>query len=461
MKELMRNEEYDVRLWPSDWRYSAAIVGLIKYFEYHDMDYNVNEDGYLEYHSEDVIGEEAEVKYLLFVEKYFTEYMHHKMIEKILSKENLTEEQIKLVKEKMVGNTICKKVFGKIKYSEENRTSILNTIHENRFSLIKETYRSAKSMYAKYANTNRLFADGDRVCRLLGYYVDLPKKSKSMSYYWNYNTYVAEDICEFDFIPFAFTKTRDAYFINNNYDINYLYRSNEELQDKLESEAEAKKKNPRFFMFQAIKSSTTFLDYDVEVIERKQDEEIYQTLYIRKPAINIFKNISEAVYDALRMPCRLSNGKYLSMEDLVTDRIINGLHLDDLIEIMIKEDVSKKYIGSVLININSKIYGGKNMDTKCYYAKKTADAVRKNLISRKTENKIKSYQQKLISCITFKDYDRFNEILLQFSAYVEIPFDFAYDLFTDFEENKNVAYAFTLGLGGDYSENDNTKGGNE
>ena len=56
------------------------------------------------------------------------------------------------------------------------------------------------------------------------------------------------------------------------------------------------------------------------------------------------------------------------------------------------------------------------------YAKKTV----RTLLDRKKENKIRSYRQKLISAITFHDYDRVNEILLQLSDYVAISYPFIY-----------------------------------
>lgn len=82
------------------------------------------------------------------------------------------------------------------------------------------------------------------------------------------------------------------------------------------------------------------------------------------------------------------------------------------------------------------------MDEKLQKAKDTAWVVVKNLES----NKLNSYKQKLIAVLTFKDYDRFCEILLQLSAYSGVVFNFAYDLFDDFAGNKNIAYAFVNGL---------------
>ena len=73
------------------------------------------------------------------------------------------------------------------------------------------------------------------------------------------------------------------------------------------------------------------------------------------------------------------------------------------------------------------------------------------------DNKVNSYKQKLISAITFKDYDRFCEILLQLSSYSGVVFYFAYDLFQDFEENKNIAYTFINALNKDNKDNGGEK----
>lgn len=65
---------------------------------------------------------------------------------------------------------------------------------------------------------------------------------------------------------------------------------------------------------------------------------------------------------------------------------------------------------------------------------------------KKLENKIDTYKQKLTSAIIFKDYDRVYQILLQLSNYVDIEFGFVYDLYDDFEENKDLVYTFINAL---------------
>lgn len=76
---------YNTLLQPTDWRYAAAIVGLIRYLEFHNIKYTclsyigdrppeaiVGFDGIL-YNSEDVTAEQ----YLPFVESFFQSDMTH------------------------------------------------------------------------------------------------------------------------------------------------------------------------------------------------------------------------------------------------------------------------------------------------------------------------------------------------------------------------------------------------
>lgn len=480
MKEKISDKRYDTRMWPSDWRYSAAIVGLIRFFEFCNIDYRCgnteeqDKEDYIEYCSTDIQGENFKKQYLKFAESYFEEYMIHRKIEKILEKEELSEKEIEEVNKNMVAKSVCKSVFGKLKYSPESKELILKLIEENRDKLIQEIYQNPKEKdtYGKFANTEKLFHGEEKVSRLIGYYVDLPKKGKSMSYNWNYDTYMANDIQEFDFIPFAFTKTRDSYFINNNSSIANLCKTNDKLQELLDEKNDnGLDRKPESIMFIAMQNSAPLLDYDVEIIckskdnkskdnKSKDNNKYYNTLYLRKGAVEIFRRLESTfkgknIADIIEKPCKLEK-EYLPIQKLVIDSIINNIYLDSVIERILKdkEGINKSFLVSTLIKINQLIYGGENMDIKSYKARKTAEEVSKRLES----NKIKSYKQKLISAISFRDYDRFSEILLQFAAYAEVPFDFAYDLFDDFEANKNVAYAFVNGLNdNNYSSNNNNE----
>ena len=135
---------------------------------------------------------------------------------------------------------------------------IQELVEENREEIVKETYRNKVNLYRNYCNTNQLFEPGKNCCRLLGYYVDLPKKGKSISYNFDMANFVYEDTPIFDFIPFAFCGERDFYFINDNVDLRELVKTNKILQDKIKKARE----NAR----QKIRHDATFraTGYDID-----------------------------------------------------------------------------------------------------------------------------------------------------------------------------------------------------
>jgi len=118
-----------------------------------------------------------------------------------------------------------------------------------------------------------------------------------------------------------------------------------------------------------------------------------------------------------------------------------------------------------LIRVNQVIYKGGDMENpkmKATYvtAKEVVRSIYREcgsgeIDSGKTNNKkraekadlkLRSYRQKLISCLVFKNYERFIEIVLQLSAYSQVSMGFLSDLAENFEENKNLAYVFTNNL---------------
>lgn len=144
MREVLENEM--IRLYPSDWRYSATIVGLCRFFEFNKNiyvkgeDYFI-EDDYIEY-KELEVTDEYKSQYLAFVESYFKKYMHHKIVECLLqSSSELLEGDVKIINEKLKANTIMKSVFTTCKsYSAEDNSKMLNLINDNRELLIQKTY---------------------------------------------------------------------------------------------------------------------------------------------------------------------------------------------------------------------------------------------------------------------------------------------------------------------------------
>ena len=80
---------------PYDWRYSAAITGLIRYFKYFD---EKKDDWKIE--NECLIYNPASITqhdYLKFVEDNYPEDMAHLIIENMIRQDDLNEEQIKFL----------------------------------------------------------------------------------------------------------------------------------------------------------------------------------------------------------------------------------------------------------------------------------------------------------------------------------------------------------------------------
>ena len=440
MKTRIEHEKYDTKVEASDWRYAAAIVGLKEYFDFHGR--NVTEPEITEeiflFNSKDI----TEERYLEFVEYFYGEELQHRQVEKILHNEEFSEEQIKRVNELLKSNSIMKKVFGKEKFDGENKEELLELITKNRKVLIKETFRNKSNMYANYANTGQLLQEGKTCCRLLGYYVDGGRKTKSISYNFDVNTFVSEDNILFDFIPFAFTDGREAFFINDNCLLENLIRTNRNLKRRVDNEmavSEGKAKDVRRILFKTIQETADFIDYDVEVIVKYREKEFFETLYIRRESVKILKALK--VYEPFCFSVKLGESYWLNVQKEVMSCILNLTRTDYLIEFFLKQN--SEYIVSKLIEINQLICGG---GMEMNQSMKGAYACAKEVVKKIPENKRESYRQKLTSTIVFKDYDRFCQILLQLSNYSEVNFDFAFSLYEDFEANKDVAYTFINAL---------------
>lgn len=464
MKTILENNtDFNVKLEPSDWRFSAAIVGLLEYFEYIDTletSYKV-EDEYILYNSELITKE----NYLKFVEKKYGENLHHKYVELNLEHYNQDNNEndntyiIKSINEKLSGNKIMKKIFKKIKFDGTNRDEILSLVNKHREELILETFRNKSDMYKNYCNTNQLFNENQKYCRLVGYYIDAPKKGKSTGFGFNMSSFVGQDIQEFDFIPFAFINDRESLFINDNYEINRLTSAKQVFQEKIKAdienlELENKYRGIKYSLFKGIIESSDFIEYDVEVIVKDRDKDYFETLYIRKQSIDILKKINERKidYNSLCFSYKINDNYYIDIYKKVMECILNNTLLDDVIDLLLKEK-KNYYTVYQLININDLIRGEKIMDDKI---RKIIHACANEVRNKIPENKLESYRQKLTSSIIFKDYDRVCQILLQLSGYSDVYFSFADELFVDFEKNKDIAYTFINALGKSNKINENT-----
>lgn len=441
------------QLEPLDWRYSAAIVGLEKYLSWlgdEASDWEIKEDK-LEYHAEYI----QKSKYAEFVEYSYPEEMHHLMIEEVLQNSDFSEDQISFVNGKMKANTILKKVFKNVDFNGENADQILQLINENRETIVLETFRNKPNLYRNYCNTFQLFEEGKECCRLLGYYMDMPKKGRSISYNFNKANFNGTDMQVFDFIPFAFHGKRETMFINDNIELPYLVKTNGSWENEIkkvkkDSEAEGKKLNTRQIFFKLLLKSDTFITGDVEVIIKDPDQSHFETLFIRKESLKILKSLENS-YKYLCFSIKEAENYWVDIQKEVVGSILNFTLLDHLINYLLKkaEGNNYGYVINQLIQINIKIKGAVDMND----AMKSAFACAKRVVEKREngsykvpDNKLNSYNKKLTSAITFEDYDRFCKILLNLSNYADEPFGFAYNLFEDFEKNKEVAYTFVNAL---------------
>lgn len=79
------------------------------------------------------------------------------------------------------------------------------------------------------------------------------------------------------------------------------------------------------------------------------------------------------------------------------------------------------------------------------FAQEDAIKIKQKLSSK--GNKLRAYEQKLVSAISLKDYDKVKEILIHLSSYTQLPIRCLIPLCEDFEKNKNLAYTFINSLG--------------
>ena len=444
-----------VCLEPFDWRYSAAIVGLRKYLEWLGVDEEPNliiTEDTLEYNKKYLDKED----FLKFAEYYFKDDMHHIEIENKLKEKNPTEDQINIVNEKMKANTILKNKIKKIKFDGHNQDEIQNIIDQNREEIICETFRNKNNLYKNYCNPNQLFKDKQECCRLNGYYIDMPKKGKSISYAFDKSNYVGNDIPEFDFIPFAFSGCREKFFINDNVDLNRLQKTNNQWTRTVKSQMEeAKQKNERVntkrIFIDCLIEAKDFLQSDIEIIVKKPERAYFETLYLRKESLEILKNM-KSYYKAFCFSIKISDDYWINILNEVFDAVVNFTLLDDLINKLLKDsrEGGNSYVISKLLKVNVEIKKG---DEKMKNTMKAAFACAKQIVDKKDGNKprvsdtkLKSYCTKLINAIILDDYDQFQKILINLSNYAEVPCGFAYDLFEDFEGNKEIAYTFVNSL---------------
>lgn len=456
MKTTIKYYGYDTLLQPTDWRAAAAVVGLCKYFDHFRIDYkilyNVDEkpenyihgfDGII--YKSDSITEE---KYLDFVESYFEKYMTHSTILSILGNDEFSDEQIKMVNDLVKSKTVLKGLLGKTKFDGTNKAVFISTIEENREEIIKTIFKNGNNLYKNYCNERLIFTDDNSTCRLRGYNVDKDRKTSILGFCFSKESFDANDILEFDFIPFAFSNPdmRETYFVNNNFSIETLVNTNRAFSEQLSNTESKGDKNKLLLVLQ---NSKDYISYDVEIISKSQDDAFYSTLFVR---LERLKKLRELSGKSLNLVKKINDDYWFNLEKEVYMRCLNNVLLDDVILRMLKfyfdDNSNKGYIKSrtdLLIDINISWKGNKIMD-EINSARICGFKASQELIRLKSSNKINSYKQKIISALCAHDYDRAKEVILSLSAYVGMEFSFFYKFLENAEENKDIAFAFASAL---------------
>lgn len=456
MKTKIDYFDYDTLLQPTDWRFAAAVVGLSKYFDYFGIVYKVlydveeKPDNYIHgfdgiiYKSEDI----TEEKYLEFAENYFEKYMTHKNILNILESQEFSEEQIKLVNDLVKSKTVLKGLLGKTKFDGTNKDVFISTIEENRAEIIKNIFKNGNNLYKNYCNERLIFTDDNSTCRLRGYNVDKDRKTSILGFCFSKESFDANDILEFDFIPFAFSNPdmRETYFVNNNFSVETLVNTNRAFSEQLSNTEGKGDKNKLLLVLQ---NSKDYISYDVEIISKSQDDAFYSTLFVR---LERLKKLRELSGKSLYLVKKINDDYWFNLEKEVYMRCLNNVLLDDVILMMLKfyfdDNSNKGYIKSrtdLLIDINISWKGNKIMD-EINSARICGFKASQELIRLKSSNKINSYKQKIISALCAHDYDRAKEVILSLSAYVGMEFSFFYKFLENAEENKDIAFAFASAL---------------
>lgn len=467
MKTTINYYDYDTLLQPTDWRAAAAVVGLCKYFDHFRIDYkilyNVDEkpenyihgfDGII--YKSDSITEE---KYLDFVESYFEKYMTHSTILSILGNDEFSDEQIKMVNDLVKSKTVLKGLLGKIKFDGTNKAVFISTIEENRKEIIKTIFKNGNNLYKNYCNERLIFTDDNSTCRLRGYNVDKDRKTSILGFCFSKESFDANDILEFDFIPFAFSNPdmRETYFVNNNFSVETLVNTNRAFSEQLSNTEGKGDKNK---LLRVLQQSKDYISYDVEIISKSQDDAFYSTLFVR---LERLKKLRELSGKSLYLVKKINDDYWFNLEKEVYMRCLNNVLLDDVILRMLKfyfdDNSNKGYIKSrtdLLIDINISWKGNKIMD-EINSARICGFKASQELIRLKSSNKINSYKQKIISALCAHDYDRAKEVILSLSAYVGMEFSFFYKFLENAEENKDIAFAFASALTETNSKNSENK----
>ena len=492
--DIDKNEYgFDTAVSASDWKYSAAITGLIYYFKELEKKYEIKEitideitDSYLLYDKEDI----NEENYLDFIERFYSEEaLAHKKIENQLKHtKEFTPEIIKSIKENMSANTVLKEVFSKVKFDGTNKDEVLKLLNKERDYIIKKSFENKDNLYANYCQVSngksKLFTSSEKSpCRVRGYYFDPGRKSKATAYNFTSSSidYLDDEI--FDFIPFAFTgNSFETIFLNDNLDLEILENMNYKLREYFSEEKEREteeikkfkqekaikeKKNEetegnltsiplKKIFLNILRKKSDYIKYGMEIIYKNRDKEYFETWYLRNESIEVLKAVKD--FSKLDIRIKITDKYYFNLLDEIFSAILNLSLLTNSILYLLKDRESftknnkilEKYSSAIyqLIKINQIIRnGGKEMNWKLKNSiENCAEKVINYFEKQKTSNKLVSYRQKLLSSVVAKNHKRILDVLTQLSVYSGVYFSFAFDYIENQTQNEDIIHYFILEL---------------
>lgn len=446
MKTIL--EDGRIKLEASDWRYSAAILGLIRYFEAkcNLIDYELQDD-YIIYKKEDITKENY-VKYIL--ERFKDTDFAYIVLKNKLQKDTYTEEEIKEINKYIKG---CPETIKKLKleFDGTNQEELLKILDEKKEDLVLEIFNNRDNNgYAKFCNAggnghkkiytkSKLFKEDGKSCRINGFYVDPNRKRSLLMWANDSNTFESDDIQEFDFIPFSFSMDYDSLFINNNFSIQSLIDANSHFNDE----------NCRITLYKYISElADKNIENNIEIIIKENTKNYFETLYIDRFIIDKIKKIKdiEGIKTLEKLNIKIRDDFWINMS-YILQLIFNRQNLDSVIHIILKnKDLYKKYnyYLKFIIQINMILYEKGNIEMIKQY--KSAYACAKSISEKLDENKLNSYRQKLTSAMISNNKTSVYNILIQLSNYSHVNISFIFDILDDFDLNKNQIYAFISAL---------------
>lgn len=268
---------------------------------------------------------------------------------------------------------------------------------------------------------------------------DFARKSSN---YWNFkpNCYICPK-CNFIFslIPLGFSSYNQAFiFINQNYSINTLVNTNDDIFANNELESYQKFNE----MINKITEKNLKKLSNIEVITNFGNDKGYAFNIVSKNILMKIKyNFKRLEYLSKKKSIRLGQ-EYLNVYDETMRGILSNYSLYPLIDTLIKLslDDDTKYAISSCYNL-LKIEGGMKMQYE------NIKELGKQYNSEFNENKIKELVFQMLDMIKAEKAEDFFDLIANLSNITgrEIPEEL-YEILTDTEKLKLIGYAFVIGF---------------